>query len=243
MLPAAKSGDEVSSTLEEAIGYQFRNRGYLVRALTHRSRSAELANPDQDSNERLEFLGDAILGFVASEALVERNPSAREGYLSALKAHLVSSDHLYRCAIDLGLGNALLLGRGEEQNGGRGRKALLADALEAIIAAMYLDGGIEPVKSFIHRHILQLLDSDEGLAAIQASNYKSSVQEKAQALGLPVPTYRVVGSGGPEHARIFTVEGRIGDSYAARGCGTSKKAASQAAAGGLLEQLNSMQQS
>src|SRR5947209_2474814 len=143
-------------SLEAALGYRFENRRLLIRALTHRSFVSELATPGSGGdNERLEFLGDSILGFVASEALAARNPEAREGLLSRLKSHLVSADHLYRCAIEVGLGAHLLLGKGEEKNGGRERKTLLANALEAVIAAIYLDGGIEPAKSFIRTRILQ----------------------------------------------------------------------------------------
>jgi ribonuclease-3 len=225
--------------LETRLGYRFHDRQLLIRALTHRSRVSEVAYPEQNGdNEQLEFLGDSILGFVASEALVARNPAAREGLLSSLKSHLVSSTHLYRCAVQLGLGSYLVLGKGEELNGGRGRKALLADALEALIAAIYVDGGMEPVRSFICANILQPLESAEDLASIQLSNHKSILQERAQALGLPAPSYNIVGSKGPEHAKVFTVEGRVGDRYAARASGTSKKTASQGAAEVLLEQLN-----
>jgi ribonuclease-3 len=220
--------------LETKLGYQFRNRQLLLRALTHRSHVSEV---DGD-NEQLEFLGDSILGFVASEALVARNPAAREGVLSRLKSHLVSSSHLYQCAIELGLGSHIVLGKGEERNGGRDRKALLADALEAVIAAIYVDGGMEPVKSFICTHILRPLESAADVASIELLNHKSILQERALALGLPAPRYVTVGSNGPEHAKVFTVEGRIGDKYAAQASGSSKKTASQGAAEVLLDQLN-----
>jgi ribonuclease-3 len=224
--------------LEAALGYRFENRNLLIRALTHRSYVAESVPPSNGDNERLEFLGDSILGFIASEALIASNPEAREGLLSRLKSHLVSADHLYGCALKVGLGAHLLLGKGEEKNGGRGRKTLLANAVEAVIAAIYLDGGIEPAKSFIRTRILQPLESAEHIALIEGSNYKSLVQERALALRLPTPTYLTVASEGPEHARVYVVEGCIGSHYSARGSGTSKKAASQGAAAALLEQLN-----
>ncbi|HEX4770207.1 MAG TPA: ribonuclease III [Bryobacteraceae bacterium] len=223
---------------ETALGYRFRDRQYLTHALTHRSYVAESTpRVEPRDNERLEFLGDAILGFVASEALVARNPAAREGVLSRLKAHLVSADHLYACALQVGLGQYLLLGKGEDKNGGRERKALLANALEAVIAAIYLDGGMEAAKPFIRAKILQPLEGAEDLATIEVPNHKSLLQERAQALGLPAPSYLIVASEGPEHARVFVVEGRIGSHYSARGAGTSKKVASQGAAAALLEQL------
>jgi ribonuclease-3 len=225
--------------LEAKLGYQFRNRQHLLRALTHRSRTSEVDGSEKNGdNEQLEFLGDSILGFVASEALVARNPAAREGVLSRLKSHLVSSAHLYQCAIQIGLGSHIVLGKGEERNGGRDRKAILADALEAVIAAIYIDGGMEPVKAFICNHILRPLESAEDVASIELLNHKSILQERALALGLPTPRYVTVASNGPEHAKVFTVEGRIGDKYSAQASGSSKKAASQGAAEVLLLQLN-----
>src|SRR5581483_4868953 len=139
--------------LEATLGHRFKDRKLLERALTHKSRVYEknLQNV-LDDNEQLEFLGDSILGFVVSEVLVARYPGSPEGRLSKLKAHLVSSSHLYEVAQDLQLGDHLLLGRGEEMSGGREKKALLADATEAIIAAIYLDGGVDAVRAFIIEH-------------------------------------------------------------------------------------------
>ena len=220
---------------EGRIGYQFRNREYLTRALTHRSSASEVSNPSERAdNEQLEFLGDSVLGFVASEELIARNPAAREGALSQLKSHLVSAAHLHKCALELRLGEFLILGRGEERSGGRERKALLADALEAVIGAIHLDGGIEPARRFIYEHVLGALDNPDDLAAIAESNHKSILQEKAQARGLPVPRYVTVGTAGPEHAKVFIVEGRIGTQFSARASASSKKAASQQAAAELL---------
>jgi ribonuclease-3 len=226
--------------LEEKLGHRFRNPELLVRALTHCSWLAERAStrPEENDNEQLEFLGDSILGFIVSESLVSRYPSLREGRLSQWKAHLVSATHLHRCALDLGLGDHLLLGKGEERNGGRGRKALLANALEAVIAALHMDGGIEVARRFIEEHVLGPVENRGDAESIGLLNHKSVLQEKAQALGLPAPQYAVVETSGPEHAKIFTVEAAIGGRFRSRGSGSSKKGASQQAAQLLLAQVN-----
>jgi ribonuclease-3 len=224
--------------LEEKLGYRFRQRGLLTRALTHRSRSSEhTEGPESQDNEQLEFLGDSILGFVVSEFLVARNPDSSEGELSQLKAHLVSSTHLHRCALELDLGQSLLLGKGEERNGGRERKTLLADAVEAIIAAMHLDGGIDAARKFVHEHVVNVLEDPDEAEAIGLLNYKSVLQEKTQALGLPIPRYATVATSGPEHAKVFTVEVKIGE-QTSRAHGSSKKAASQEAAHIMIQQLS-----
>lgn len=236
-------------TLEEKLGYRFENRELLSRALTHRSalgdrgpveRGAPGAqvNDKISDNEQLEFLGDSILGFVASEALVTRHPGAHEGQLSQWKAHLVSATHLHQCALELDLGQHLRLGKGEERNGGRERKTLLANGFEALIAAIYLDSGIDPARTFIEEHVLTVLENPDDVESIGLLNHKSVLQEKTQALGLPVPRYITVETSGPEHAKIFTVEVSVGNRFATRADGTSKKGASQRAAQLLLEHLN-----
>ena len=229
------------SSLEEKLDYRFTDSQLLLRALTHRSWLAEQGSPmpEGGDNEQLEFLGDAVLGFVVSEALGLRYPLAREGRLSQLKAHLVSAQHLYRCALDLGLGEFLQLGKGEERNGGRERKTLLANALEAVIAALHLDGGIAVARSFVLRGVLSRVEEIEGQSAAGLLNYKSLVQERAQAMGLSVPRYALIETEGPEHAKLFTIEARIGDSLAGRATASSKKAASQQAAEKLYEKLES----
>lgn len=220
--------------LEQKIGYQFARPELLVRALTHRSKSSEIPKTEEIAdNEQLEFLGDAVLGFVASEALVLQHPLAREGRLSQAKANLVSSRHLHACAVRLGLGEYLLLGRGEELNGGRERRTVLADAVEAIIAAIHLDGGIEAAKEFVRSHVLALATETD----MESSNAKSLLQERAQALGFATPQYATVATSGPEHAKIFTVEVRLDEQRVARASGSSKKAASQLAAELLMQQL------
>ena len=225
--------------LEEKLGYSFQKPELLVRALTHRSSLSDKTGklPDAEDNEQLEFLGDAVLGFVVSEALFRRYPNAREGQLSQWKSHLVSATYLHQRALDIRLGEFLVLGKGEERNGGRARPTLLSNAFEAVIAAMQLDGGIEPVKAFIERTVLASLD---GLDAehIELLNHKSVLQERTQAMGLPVPRYSTVGSTGPQHAKVFTVEARVGDAITARATGSSKKLASQRAAEEMLRSLD-----
>ena len=225
--------------LEEQLGYQFSDRSLLIRALTHRSwhsESAITASPDGD-NEQLEFLGDSILGFLASEALVRKYPSAREGQLSKWKSHLVSAAHLYQCALALRLGDYLFLGKGEERSGGRERKTVLANALEAIIAAIHLDGGLEAARAFVNNHVLKALESSDAIEALGGLNHKSVLQERAQALGLPAPRYIMIDASGPEHAKTFTVEARVNDRLSVRATGPSKKAAGQRAAELLSKML------
>jgi ribonuclease-3 len=232
------------TVLEAAIGYQFRDRGLLERALTHKSHAHEQATEPgaaaralAGDNEQLEFLGDAVLGFVASEYLLRRHPDAPEGRLSKLKAHVVSAAHLHEAAQRLNLGAYLFLGRGEELSGGRGKKALLADALEAVIAAVYLDGGLAVARSFVEAHILgPFEDNPEGVISA-ATDHKSALQEMAQALKLPPPRYVIVAEEGPEHLKTFTVEVRVGKDWVSRAQGGSKKAAGQKAAQHVLQQL------
>lgn len=225
--------------LEAALRYRFSDRGLLHRALTHRSWLAEQGSPmpEECDNEQLEFVGDSILGLIVSETLFRRFPLEREGRLSQLKAHLVSANHLHQCALALGLGAFLQLGKGEERNGGRERKTLLANALEALIAALYLDGGLAPARLLIERAVLSSLDPLLELGPAGLLNYKNLLQEKARALGLGFPRYATIGSSGPDHARSFTVEVRLSETLSARATGSSKKAASQRAAESLYEIL------
>jgi ribonuclease-3 len=225
--------------LEGRLEYSFQNRNLLIRALTHKSLSFE-KKPDTgefNDNEQLEFLGDSILGFLVSEYLVEEYPSFPEGRLSKLKAHLVSSAHLYKVAQQIDIGSFLHLGRGEEMSGGREKRALLANALEAVIAAMYLDGGIGCARDFVVRHVIADWElTDEGDSE-QVRDYKTALQERAQALKLPQPRYLIAMENGPDHAKTFVVEVRVGPNFASRGEGPSKKAAGQDAAKNVLEQL------
>ncbi len=226
--------------LEERLGYRFRDKELLRRALTHKSHTYETGGEvclARASNEQLEFLGDAVLGLAVSDALVARLPELNEGTLSKLKAGFVNALHLCAVARELGLGEFLLLGRGEELSGGREKRALLADALEAVIAAIYLDGGYEAAKQFVLTRVTGDLEGLPDAEDNGIKDYKGELQEYAQSAGLPQPRYRLAGSQGPEHAKVFRVEVRIGDAWSAAGEGTSKKIAGQAAARALLERL------
>lgn len=226
--------------LENRIGYQFRDRSLLLRALTHKSLVPEALvvseTPLQD-NEQFEFLGDAVLGFVASDYLVRVFPSYPEGKLTKLKAMVVSATNLHAAALRVELGSCLRMGKGEEQSGGRAKRALLANAMEALIAAVYLDGGLEPCRRILEQVMLSGLDLQRAAAANSPPDAKSALQELAQAQKLPVPRYHLVAEKGPEHAKTFTVEVRVGAHWHAQATGSSKKEAGHRAAHGLLEKL------
>jgi ribonuclease III len=215
--------------LEAAIGYRFKDPDILLRALTHRSHCHENGSGgDGGHNERFEFLGDAVLGLIVSQHLVQQFPAFSEGELSKAKAHLVSAANLLETAQRLNVGDYLLLGRCEEMSGGRGKRALLANAMEALIAAVYLDGGLENARALVQTHVLQD-DGTGGANGIPLQDFKGALQELAQSLKLPAPRYAVVSEEGPEHAKNFVVEVRVGEEVA-QGEGTSKKRASQRAA-------------
>jgi len=230
-------------TLLARMNYSFRERDILIRALTHKSHPAEqsvepVPKTTASDNEQLEFFGDAILGFLVSEALFERFPAYPEGKLSKLKSWLVSASHLHTVAETLQLGDALRLGRGEEMSGGRGKKAILANALEAVLAAVYLDGGMDAARAFVRGRILPQGSWDfEVSLPVALTDFKSALQEKAQACGLPQPKYVIVAERGPEHAKTFTVEVRVGKERSSRAEGISKKDAGQRAAERMLVML------
>ncbi len=226
--------------LEAKLGYSFRDRALLKQALTHRSWAFEKDPGHQGalSNERLEFLGDAVLGLVVSEILIERHPELSEGRLSQLKARLVSARHLHERARQLELGPHLNLGRGEEVTGGRSKPTLLANALEALIGAIYLDGGMASARAFIESRIL----AGGGLEGTGPErDFKSRLQQFAQTRGLPAPRYRTISASGPDHCKVFTVEVAIGEHLTARAEGSSLKAAGQRAAEILLNRLSEEQ--
>ena len=222
------------SELESTIGHRFKNRIWLVRSLTHSSYLQEATSADDElSNEQMEFLGDSILGFVVSEALLSRFPGYSEGQLSKLKAHLVSASHLLHAAQELELGRYLRLGKGEERSGGREKKALVVDALEAIVSAVYLDGGLEAARAFVSRWVLGSMDG----SGIELQDYKSELQELLQRQHAGQPRYLVVRERGPEHNKRFTVQLRLGSEPLAEAEGDTKKAAQQAAAHIALDKL------
>jgi ribonuclease III len=226
--------------LEERIGYRFRDRGLLEHALTHRSRVHEDASGGVFDNESMEFLGDSVLGFVIADMLFRQFPQHNEGQKSKLKASIVSATSLARLAERLGLGEFLILGRGEEKTGGRRKHAIIADCYEALIAAVYLDGGIVPAQGFIQRQFQDLIDEARrsGVHAAFTEDYKSALQESLQRSGRGLPTYRLVAEIGPAHRRRFDVEVLVGDDVIARAEGKSKKEAAQLAAKTALGKLN-----
>lgn len=240
--------------LEAALGHQFARGELLEQALTHSSQARELEalqpadGPRVGDNEQLEFLGDAVLALVTAEELFQRFPHFREGELSKLRAHLVSEKHLVNVAHELQLGEYLRLGRGEEKSGGRGKTAILVDALEAVLGAIYLDGGHAPARRLVLERILapELEHLARNGNSLPASDYKSALQEKLQAIGLPQPAYVLVEEFGPEHSKTFTVESRIRAAdpeakaeFVGRAQGPTKKSAEQDAARQVLEYLAS----
>jgi len=231
--PATRIRDEFEA-LAEAIGYRFRDRGLLEHALTHRSRAHEDVTGGVRDNESLEFLGDAVLGFVVADMLFQRFPERDEGQKSKLKASLVSTTTLARLAQRLTLGEHLLLGKGEEKTGGRGKQTLLADTYEAVIAALYLDGGLPAARGFIMREFGGRLDELSSEGAV-GDDYKSALQEQLQARGEPLPDYVVTAETGPAHRRVFLVEVRVRGQVLATADGRTKKDAEQEAARLALE--------
>ena len=222
--------------LQERIGYRFRDRGLLEHALTHRSRAAEDASGGVADNESLEFLGDAVLGLVVAEMLFRKYPHYNEGQKSKIKASVVSTQALARRAEQIQLGDHLLLGRGEEKTGGRFKQALLADGYEALIAALYLDGGLAAAAGFLERELTDAIESGAGEPVV-GQDYKSALQERLQALGRPLPEYRVAAESGPDHRKEFTIAVVVAGDVLGSASGKAKKEAEQEAARLALERL------
>jgi ribonuclease-3 len=225
--------------LERRIGYRFRDRGLLEHALTHRSRVHEDASGGVFDNESMEFLGDSVLGFVIADMLFREFPQHNEGHKSKLKASLVSAASLARLGEALDLGDFLILGRGEEKTGGRRKHAIIADCYEALIAAVYLDGGIDPARAFIERQFTSLIEEARraGVAASFTDDWKSALQEWLQSRGRGLPAYRLAAEIGPDHKKRFLVEVLVDGQPVAQAEGRSKKEAAQAAARAALEAL------
>jgi len=221
--------------LQARIEYRFKDRGLLEHALTHKSRSAEDASGGVADNESLEFLGDAVLGLVVADTLFRQYPNYNEGQKSKVKAAVVSTQSLARRAEAIQLGDHLILGRGEEKTGGRFKQALLADAYEALIAAIYLDGGLEAATVFLRRELKEAIDA--GSAQTFAPDYKSTLQERVQALGHPLPEYRLSGAEGPDHRKTFTIEVVVNGEVLGSATGRAKKEAEQDAARQALAKL------
>ena len=242
----------VFSELEAALGHAFSRPELLVRALTHRSLANQQmqdgANPasSPSDNERLEFLGDAVLGLVVGEALFLSHPEWQEGELTRVRAKLVSRQHMANVAAAISLGDHLRLSRGEDRSGLRRKSTVLSNTMEAVIGALFLDGGLEPVRAFVRRYVMG--DTVEELAEQLRSgaalgNYKSALQERLQAERAGAPVYRVKNESGPDHRKRFLVEVRLKPAEGepgkplARGSGTTKKLAEQDAARRALARL------
>ncbi len=219
--------------LETAIGYRFQNITLLQNALSHSSYANERWHDGLKSNERLEFLGDSILGMLVADYLYRTFPDRLEGELTRMRADMVCEKTLAKVANSLNLGKHLMLGRGEELGGGRNRDSILADAVESVIAACYLDGGMDAAKSFINKFILVNVP----VTKLQNTDYKTALQELVQQKKNQVLTYCLIGESGPDHDKQFRVELTLNDKVVGVGEGTSKKRAEQAAAKAAMEAL------
>ncbi|MBQ7341179.1 MAG: ribonuclease III [Oscillospiraceae bacterium] len=219
--------------LETAIGYRFQNITLLQNALTHSSYANECWHDSLKSNERLEFLGDSILGMVVAEHLYKTFPDRPEGELTRMRADMVCEASLAGIAEQLGLGKHLMLGNGEEQSGGRSRDSILADAVESVIAASFLDGGMAAAEGLIRRFVLCNVPS----AKMRNADYKTALQELVQQKKNQVLTYTLTGESGPDHDKHFTVEVQLNGQVVGQGEGSSKKRAEQDAAHKAIEAL------
>lgn len=222
-------------SIEKRLGHTFNDRSLLTKALTHSSYANENRGRGVESNERLEFLGDAVLGLCAADKLFRSLPGVPEGKMTRLRAQLVCEESLHRAAMELGIGEYIRLGRGEENTGGRLRASILADAMEAIIAAMYLDGGLETARRFIEEHILSGMDD----AMERIADSKTELQELVQRRSGQHLCYVLLGEEGPDHDKTFTVQVALNGSPIGKGQGRSKKEAEQAAARAALRRLGS----
>ena len=219
--------------LEAAIGYRFKNITLLQNALTHSSYANEHWHDSLRSNERLEFLGDSILGMVVAEHLYKNFPNRPEGELTRMRADMVCETSLARIAQQVDLGKHLLLGNGEEQGGGRNRPSILADAVESVIAASFLDGGMAAAEGFIRRFVL----SDVPVSKLKNQDHKTTLQELVQQKKNQQLSYQLVGESGPDHDKVFVVEVSLNGTVVGQGSGSSKKRAEQDAARVAIETL------
>ena len=217
--------------LQDKLGYKFKDMELLKQALTHSSYANEMKKSGAASNERLEFLGDSVLGMTVAALIYKGKTKMPEGAMTRLRAELVCEKSLASLAETFGLGECLLLGRGEEKGGGRSRPSILADAVEAVLAAIYLDGGFRPVTKLITKHLIPR----QGLVHVESSDFKTSLQEAIQEKLGQTLTYCTTGESGPDHMKMFTVEVRLNGVCIGVGTGKSKKVAEQLAAKAALE--------
>ncbi len=219
--------------LENCIGHAFENKDLLITALTHSSYANENKAKFVQCNERLEFLGDAVLGVIVAEYLYSKFPDLPEGRMTRLRSELVCERNLSHVAVELNLGENLLLGRGEERSGGGRRPSILADAVEAVIAAVYLDGGKQEAEKFVYKFILSGFEAGDKYER----DYKTELQEFIQRKAGQVLTYKLTSESGPDHEKVFTVDALLNGQIISSGRGHSKKDAEQAAARSALEEL------
>jgi len=229
--------DDFIVAAERLLGHRFHDRSLLKLALTHRSYIPISGSDHHEANEVLEFLGDAGLEMIVVEYLFRRFPDKREGELSKMKSMLVCGSSLHHIAREINFGSLILMSGNEARNGGRMRGSILEDAMEAVVAALYLDGGIKPAKRFIERYILPRID--DPLARQIEINFKSLLLEYSQARGMGAPVYTTLREEGPDHAKQFEVEVLVGNKPMGRGNGTSKKAAQQKAASAAIAAFKS----
>lgn len=220
--------------LEDRLQYTFKNKELLVNALTHSSYANENRSNGAVSYERLEFLGDSILGFITAKYLYNSKPMLPEGKMTRLRAELVCEQSLHSVAIKLGLGKYMRMGNGESKNGGRSRVSILADTVESVIAAIFLDGGLEPAEKFVMEMVL----SPETIAANHAEDHKSRLQELVQQKNGQILEYVQTGESGPDHAKVFEAAVRLNGDIIGSGSGRTKKEAEQAAACEALKKLS-----
>lgn len=219
---------------EEILGYEFNNKELIITALTHSSYANENRKDKVKYNERLEFLGDSVLGMVTAKHLFSHFPDMPEGQMSKMRAELVCEQSLETVAKELHIGDYLRLGKGEELSGGRERKSILADAVESVIAALYLDSGLELAESFINKYILSKIET----GSYVIKDYKTLLQELVQKKSGQIIKYELIGESGPDHNKIFTSAMFLNDKLMGEGSGKSKKEAEQMAAKKAMEVLN-----
>ncbi|MEO7427738.1 MAG: ribonuclease III [Fibrobacteria bacterium] len=223
--------------MERVLSYRFQNNDLLITSLSHRSYvNSQRSDKKMESNERLEFLGDAVLNIIVTDYLYREYPDKEEGRMSKMKSLVVSSRVLGLCAEAWKLGDFILLSRSEEKSGGRKRLSILADAYEAVIGAVYLDGGLEAARKLIHASLMEIMD--EVLGDEELANYKSKLLEYTQSRGMGIPSYDVLQETGPEHLKSFVVGVYVQNTEYGRGTGNSKKSAEQAGARVALNNMN-----